>query len=109
MEVSEEYANAYAEVWEILKYLCEEDFKKIPKEKLEVFDTFRNKTYVFTYDPNRTLDEQHVSKIAKTIIGILFRDYWATPKQREAILKKQDLDRKRLKLQKYGELIEDDD
>ena len=38
------------------------------------------------------MDEQNVSKEAKTIIAILFRDYWATQEQKEKIIKKEKYD-----------------
>lgn len=94
--VSEEYANAYSEVLGILKYISKEEYSKIPKEKINLFETNTNKSYKFNYNPKKTLDEQGVSKRAKAIIAILFRDYWATEAQREKILKKQNYDRQRL-------------
>lgn len=54
----------------------------------------------FNCDPDKTLDEQHISKIAKVVIRLLFRDYWATPEQRETIVKMRDLKRKELRLHK---------
>ena len=90
------YANAYAEVLEILKYISIEDYNKIPKSKIELFNMNANRDYVFDYNPNKTLDEQNVSKIAKSIIAILFRDYWATDIQREKIIAKQNYDRQKL-------------
>ena len=33
------YANAYSEVLEILKYIPIEDYNKIPKTKIELFET----------------------------------------------------------------------
>ena len=94
------YANAYKEVLEILKYIPEEDYNKIPKEKIELFETNANDNYKFNYEPNKTLDEQNVSKIAKGIIAILFRDYWANDNQREKIIAKQNYDRIKLEEQK---------
>lgn len=94
------YANAYNEVLEILKYIPEEDYNKIPKEKIELFETNANDNYKFNYEPNKTLDEQNVSKIAKGIIAILFRDYWANDNQREKIIAKQNYDRIKLEEQK---------
>jgi len=88
------YANAYAEVLEILKYVSKEDYNKIPKERIELFEKNANINYDFSYDINKTLDEQNVSKKAKTIIAILFRDYWATDAQREKIKAKEQYDRK---------------
>lgn len=84
-----QYANAYTEVLDILKYISKEDYEKIPKSKIKVFEENSNKNYNFTYDENKTLDEQNVSEITKVIIAILFRDYWATKEQRYIIIKKQ--------------------
>lgn len=88
-----EYANAYSEVLEILKNISKEDYEKVPSEKIDLFKKNANKNYNFQYDTNLTLDEQNVSKRTKAIIAILFRDYWATPEQREKILAKQNYDR----------------
>lgn len=98
--VSVEYANAYSEVLGILKYISKEDYMKIPNSKIELFETNQNKEYIFNYDPNKTLEEQNVSKRAKAIIGILFRDYWANEVQREKIVRKQKNDRLILEEQK---------
>lgn len=98
--VNAEYANAYTEVLEILKFVSKEDYEKIPQNKIELFKTNSNKDYKFIYDPKKTLDEQDVSKRAKAIIGLLFRDYWATDIQREKIIRKQRNDRLILEKQK---------
>ena len=98
--VSVEYANAYSEVLEILKFISKEDYEKIPANKIELFKLNSNKEYEFTYNPQKTLEEQNVSKRAKAIIGILFRDYWATEVQREKIIRKQKNDRLILEEQK---------
>lgn len=99
------YANAYSEVLEILKYIPIEDYNKIPTNKIELFKTNANSDYSFNYDPNKSLDEQEVSKIAKGIIAILFRDYWATKTQRNKIISKQNCDRLKIeedKKEKYN-------
>ena len=98
--ISVEYANAYSEVLEILKYISKEDYEKIPNSKIELFETNHNEDYIFKYNPNKTLDEQNVSKTAKAIIAILFRDYWATEIQKEKIITKQNYDRKQLEEKK---------
>ena len=90
------YANAYREILEILKYISFDDYNKIPKEKIALFETNANNDYNFNYNPNKTLDEQNVSRIAKGIIAILFRDYWATEIQREKNIAKQNHDRMKL-------------
>ena len=84
-----QYANAYTEVLDILKYISKEDYEKIPKSKIKVFEENSNKNYSFKYDVDKTLEEQNVSEIAKMIIAILCRDYWTTNEQRYIIIKKQ--------------------
>ena len=84
-----QYANAYTEVLDILKYISKEDYEKIPKSKIKVFEENSNKNYSCKYDVNKTLKEQNVSEIAKMIIAILCRDYWTTNEQRYIIIKKQ--------------------
>lgn len=91
-----EYANAYVEVLEILKYIPTRDYNKIPKSKIKLLATNANSNYKFNYDLDKTLDEQNVSKIAKGIIAILFRDYWATDEQRQKIIAKQNYDRNQI-------------
>ena len=98
--ISVEYANAYSEVLEILKYISKEDYEKIPNSKIELFETNHNEDYIFKYNPNKTLDEQNVSERAKAIIAILFRDYWATEIQKEKIINKQNYDRMKLEEEK---------
>ena len=86
------YANAYKEVIEVLKHVSKEDYDKIPQDKINLFKKCANENYNFTYDINKTLDEQNVSKKAKTIIAILYRDYWATDEQRKKIKAKEQYD-----------------
>ena len=84
--VTEDYANACAEVVRILDYIPYKDYKKIPKDIILHYEKNANNNYNFEYDITRSLDEQNVSKTAKTIIAIFFSDYWATPEQRNKIL-----------------------
>lgn len=98
--VNSNYALAYSEVLEILKYIPQEDYDKIPKGKIELYSKNADKNYRFNYNPDKTLEEQNVSDVTKGIIILLFRDYWATEKQREKIIAKQNYDRKKLEEQK---------
>lgn len=95
-----EYANAYSEILGILRYIPLKDYNKIPKKKIKLFEEKANKDYKFYFNPSKTLDEQNISKRAKAILGILFRDYWATDEQRQRIINKQKYDRQKLEEKK---------
>ena len=99
--VNIEYANAYSEVLEVLNHMSKEDYNKIPKDMLEMFQTNCNNEYQFRYDLNKEFEEQGISKRAKLILAILFRDYWATPYQKEKIIAKQNYERQKLEQQKF--------
>lgn len=104
--VNNEYSIAYSEVLEILKHIPIEDYNKIPKSKIELFETNANNECTFKYNPSKTLKEQNVSNITKGIIILLFRDYWATELQRNKIIAKQNYDRAKLeekKKEKYNQ------
>lgn len=103
--VNIEYANAYSEVLEVLNHMTQEDYNKIPKNMIDMFQTNCNDEYQFRYDVNKKFEEQGISKRGKLVLAILFRDYWAMPHQKEKIIAKQNSDRQEIekqKLQKYS-------
>ncbi len=103
--ISIEYANAYNEVLEILKYISKEDYNRIPIEQIKLFEANANSNHIFSYNPEKTLDEQNVLKITKGIIAILFRDYWATLEQKNKILnyeKNETIKEENIKKEKYN-------
>lgn len=98
--ISIEYANAYTEVLEILSKMSKNDYNKIPRDMIQVFEIYSNKEYDFEYDFKKDFDQQGISKRAKLILAILFRDYWANDNQREKIIAKQNYDRQKLEEEK---------
>lgn len=98
--VNIEYANAYSEVLEVLNNMSKEDYNKIPKDMLEMFKTNCNNEYQFRYDLNKKFEQQEISKRAKLILAILFRDYWATPYQKERIQAKERYDWQKIEEEK---------
>lgn len=98
--ISIEYANAYTEVLEILSKMSKNDYNKIPRDMIQVFEIYSNKEYSFEYDFKKDFDQQGISKRAKLILAILFRDYWANDNQRKKIIAKQNYDRQKLEEEK---------
>lgn len=91
--VSTEYMVSYSQVLEILKYISKDDYNRIPKNLIELFKNNCSKESDFKYDPEKTLAEQNVTDTTKTIIAMLFRDYWATDIQKNKILNYQQQER----------------
>ena len=103
--IAENYACAYKEVIEILKYTKREDVNKIPKYRILLWKTNMKKDYNFTVDQSKPLEEQNLSIEAKAIIANIFKKYWATDYQKERIEAKEKYDRaqaEKEKLEKYN-------
>ena len=79
------YQKAYKEVIEILKYVPQESVEKIPDEMINMFKTKMDKNWNFIVDINKPFEEQELLEETKAIFANIFRDYWATPYQKERI------------------------
>ena len=103
--ITEKYKNAYKEVDTILNCLPEEEYNKIPREIIEAIQSNMNEEYEYFLDEDVDLSEQEMLPETKATLYNLFRDYLATPVQREKILKMQAEDRQKmeaLKQEKYN-------
>ena len=94
------YVNAYAEVYEILSYLDKEEYNKIPKELIEVFEENRNLEYEYEVNEEQDLTNQPMLIETKAILLNIFRDYLATPEQSSKIKRWLYEDREYLDQQK---------
>ncbi len=94
------YANAYTEVYEILNCLNKEEYLKIPKELIEVFEENRNLDYEYEVNEEQDLMKQPMLNETKAILLNIFRDYLATPEQSQKIKQWLQADREYLEKQK---------
>lgn len=89
------YSRAYKEVLVLLKYyLTEEDYNKIPKEKIKFFEKNADNNYNYKIDETKSYEKQQVSQKANSIIVSLYRDYFTNDEEKkklEEILKLNDL------------------
>ena len=85
MEIPKEYSIAYTQVLEIIKYLEPEEYDRIPKEKIELYEENKAKNYEFELDITKELEEQ-ITEEAKAVISNLFVDYIATNEDRQEVL-----------------------
>ena len=81
------YARAYTEVLEILSYFSNEEYSKIPEEKIKYFKENMDKDYIYTINPEIDLSVQHISSEANAILISLFRDYFASENQKGMLSK----------------------
>lgn len=81
----EDYAKAYTELIEILKYVPNEDLKKIPKTKLETYMKNRDCNYNYIYNKELSFENQTILKLTKILIANIYIQYWASNEKRQEI------------------------
>ena len=99
------YTRAYTEVLEILNHFSREEYDKIPNEKIEFYRNNMDKEYDYRINPKVDLSKQNISKEANAILISLFRDYFATKKQKstlENLLNQNQLKAEKEKAEKYN-------
>lgn len=93
--MEDNYNKAFKEVVEILKRVPKESVEKIPKDMREMFEEEMDKEYIFEIKENVEFEELELLEETKAILANIFRDYWATPYQRERIIAKEQYDRQK--------------
>lgn len=83
--VTKEFAEASAEINEILKYMPKEEVEKIPSKLREFFKEVASKDYVTNINPDLPLDEQEIKEKTKDIIALIYRNYWCSEEERKEL------------------------
>ena len=103
--MEDNYAKAYKEVIEILKLVPKESVDKIPKDLINTYNSKMDTNYEFIIDINKSLSEQKLLAETKALLAVIYRDYWATPQEREKILAKEKTESdllEKAKMEKYN-------
>ena len=109
MEITKEmYACSYKEVMTILRFMSIQDLVKIPSEKLEFFDNNMDTSYEYELDYSKPFQAQQMSPVTEAILANLYRDYLASPAQREAILEKERQELEQIEQEKREKYNPDD-
>ena len=80
------YEMAYVEVLALLRnYLSELEFNKIPKERIDFLEKYKDRNYTFDINKELPIEKQNISEKANAILVILYRDYFADEQQKETL------------------------
>ena len=79
----ENYREAVSEVLEILQFADEEIINKIPLEVLKKLNSQKSITYIPKFKETQKIEVEQISKKAKAILALLYRDYICTEEERK--------------------------
>ena len=100
-----EYDKCLVQVDEVLNYLSEPDFEKIPDDIIEAISREKNKEYVWKYDVSKSLKEQGLDRKTIAILSYLNMEYLLNDKQKEYMMKMYKINEEKLeqiKEEKYN-------
>lgn len=80
--VTNEFAEASAELIEILNYLPMSEVEKIPLKLRTFFKKVATPNYVSKIDPYKALDQQDIKEKTKDLIAVIYRNYWCSKEER---------------------------
>ena len=102
------YPKAYKEVLEVLKYVPEESVNKIPENMINMFKIKMDESWNFKVDETKSFEEQNLLVETKAIFANIFRDYWATPEQKERIEARDRYELEKIEAEKREKYNPDD-
>lgn len=85
-----DYSYAYAEVLEVLKYIPKSDYEQIPKKTIQLLEANCDEQSDFTYNIGLPFDKQNISKDAKVVLAILYRNCWLKNEEKTQFLRLEE-------------------
>ena len=82
-----EYKKRLVEVDEILSYLPDDCAVKIPKDVIKVIKEEKDKEYKWSYDENKNLEEQNISRDTMALLSYINLKYLLSEEQKEVMIK----------------------
>ena len=76
-----DYAEAYTEVLEVLKYIPIEDYNKIPKKFITFMEENCDEKSSFKYNIALPFDKQGLSDKAKNVLALISKLFWMEKKK----------------------------
>ena len=86
--ITKEFAEATTEINKILSYLPTEYIEKIPIKLRKFLKDVESKEYIPNIDPYKELDKQDIKPKTKTLLTIIYRNYWCNEQERVELDKK---------------------
>ena len=83
--VTNEFAEASAELIEILNYLPKSEVEKIPLKLRKFFEKVANPNYSVKIDPYKSLEQQNIKEKTKDLIAVIYRNYWCNKEERKSL------------------------
>ena len=103
--ITKELRESAVELNVIFENCSEEVLVKIPNKFRKFLEKIESKTYTFTYDSTKSLNEQKLKPKTRRLLSLIYSDYLCTEKEKQQYLKRLNNffeEETRLKYEKYN-------
>lgn len=94
-----EYKKCLVELDEVLKYLDDDELKKIPHNIINTIKLSKDKEYKWNYDTSKKLEEQNLNRKTIAMLSYINIKYLLNKEQKELMEKYHEYNEKKAKLQ----------
>lgn len=88
------YTRAYKDIFYILMSVEEKYKNNVPKELINFFKDNADNQYIPAIDLSKPLIDQKISQETEALLCLINLNYWCTPKEKEQLLKKYEINEK---------------
>lgn len=81
--IDNKYRNSFKEVYTILENTDKTLVNKIPIKFINFIKDNMNTSYEININPNINIDQQLLLKETEAILSLIYRNYWATPTEKQ--------------------------
>lgn len=81
----EDYPKRLVELYEVLKYMSEEDKAKLPQDLKDAIENGRDENYTWNYDESKSLAEQDLHPDTVAMLTYINMEYILTDEQKENV------------------------
>ena len=103
--ITKELRESAVELNVIFENCSEEVLAKIPNKFRKFLEKIESKTYTFTYDSTKSLNEQKLKPKTRRLLSLIYSDYLCTVSEKQEYLKRLNNffeEEKRLKYERYN-------
>ncbi len=88
--------ESFSEVYDIMAHLEKRLYEKIPRNFIEIIEKNRDERYIPNIDYSISINDQQISKGARGILAIIYRDYICSEEKKAELLRKDQIELQRI-------------
>ncbi len=100
--------DSFSEAYDVIMHMEKKLYEKIPKSFINLICENMNKEYKPNIDYSKNINTQNISKGAKGILALVYRDFICSKEKKQELIKKDQLEIQKIEEEKARKYNVDD-